>query len=108
MVEEDKDVLASVLDDQSGREGSKRWFDELSENQLAKIKEIILRYLSPNEQQIYHLKEEEGLSCNKISQRLSQGKSRKLSVAAVQKMRQRYREKIIEALEIEKYNKSGK
>jgi RNA polymerase sigma-70 factor (ECF subfamily) len=105
MVEEDKDVLASVLDDQSGREGSKRWFDELSENQMAKVKEIVLRYLDKDDQLLFQLKDENGLSYKEIKQKpLFKG----VSIATLKKRRQYLKEKIIEALEIEKYNKSGK
>jgi len=91
-VEEDKDILAI----------SPVWFEHLPENRLVKLKEIVLRYLTGEEQQLYHLKEEEGLSYEEIS-RIPPFKG--VKIATLKKRRQYYKDKIIEALEIEKYNK---
>jgi len=91
-VEEDKDMLAI----------SPAWFDNLSESQLAKLKEIVLRYLTAEEQQLYHLKEEEGLSYEEISQIPP---FTGVKVATLWKWRQRYKDKIIEMLDMEKHEK---
>jgi len=104
VVEEDKDMLAILSDNQSDRESSKRWFDELSENQMAKVKEIVLRYLDKDDQLLFQLKDEDGLSYKEIRQKAP---FKGVKIATLKKRRQYLKEKIIEALEIEKYNKSG-
>jgi RNA polymerase sigma-70 factor (ECF subfamily) len=91
-VEEDKDMLAI----------SPAWFDNLSESQLAKLKEIVLRYLTAEEQQLYHLKEEEGLSYEEISQIPP---FNEVKITTLWKWRQRYKDKIIEMLDMEKHEK---
>jgi len=104
-VEEDKDMLVILPDSQTGPGGSAAWFEDLSESQLAKVREIVLRYLTAEEQQLYHLKEEEGLSYEEISQIPP---FNGVKIATLKKRRQYYKDKIIEALEMEKYDKSGK
>lgn len=105
VVEEDKDMLAILSDNQSDQSSSKRWFDDLSENQLDKLKEIVLRYLDKEDQLLFQLKDEEGLSYEEIKQKAP---FKGVKIATLKKRRQYLKEKIIEALEIEKYNKSGK
>jgi RNA polymerase sigma-70 factor (ECF subfamily) len=99
-VEEDKDVLASILDDQSEEGNRGSWVDDLSESQIAKVKEIVLRYLDKEDQKLYELKEEKGFSCKSISQ---MAPFKGMRVATLQKRCQRYINKIIEALAMEKY-----
>jgi len=89
MVEEDKDMLAI----------SPAWFEHLSESRLAKVKEIVLRYLTKEEQQLYQLKDEKGLSYKEISKKLG------VEIATLKKRRQYYKDKIREALALEKYEK---
>lgn len=99
-VEEDKDILAILSGPApTGASGRETWFEGLSESRLAQLKEIVLRYLSQEEQQLYHLKKEEGLSYEAIS-RLPPFKG--VKVATLKKRRQRYKDKIIEVLEMEK------
>lgn len=97
-VEQDKDILTIFR-------GRTTWFEDLSESRLARIREIVLQYLTEEEQQLYHLKEEEGLSYEAISQ---MPPFKGVSEATLMKRRQRYKDKIIAALEMEKYEKGDK
>lgn len=97
-VEEDKDILTIFR-------GRETWFEDLSESRLARLKEIVLQYLTKEEQQLYHLKEEKGLSYKAISQ---MPPFKGVKIATLKKRRQYYKDKIIAALEMEKHEKGDK
>ena len=94
-VEEDKDSLAV----------SAAWFESLSESKLLKLKEIVLRYLTKKDQELFRLKEVEGISYKEICA-LPEFKG--VEANKLMKRRERYIARIIEAMEIEKYEKPGK
>lgn len=92
-VDEDKDdLLASA---------QTNWFDDCSAARLQKLKEMIFKYLNVEEQLLYHFKEELRLSYEEIRQ-LEPFKGK--SIASLKMRRMRYIDKLIDALEMEKYN----
>jgi len=92
-VDEDRDdLLASA---------QANWVDDCTSARLQKLKEMVLKYLTKEEQALYHLKEELGWSYEQIAQQeIFKGKT----VASLKMHRMRYMEKLIDALEIEKYD----
>jgi RNA polymerase sigma factor (sigma-70 family) len=94
-VEEDKDEFLIISQPLSG-------FENLSESKLLKIRDIVRQYFDDDEKILYEFKEERGFSYEQIHR---QRKFRRVSIPALKKRRERYLEKIIEILEIEKYNK---
>jgi RNA polymerase sigma-70 factor (ECF subfamily) len=87
-VAEDKDDLVVPT--------QRHWLDDLPEAKLHKLREIVLKYLTKPEQELYRLKDEEGLSYEAIS-RLPAFKG--VKVTTLKKRRQRYKDKIIEVFE---------
>ena len=103
-VAEDKDIWAILGSRTSLSAGQVGRSETLSTDRLAQLKALVLQYLSTDEQRLYHLKEEKGLSCEAISQ-IPPFKG--VSVATLQKRCQRYKEKLIVRLLESRSRKDG-
>jgi RNA polymerase sigma factor (sigma-70 family) len=96
--------LASVDEDRDDLLASAQanWFEDCSTSRFQKLKELILKYLTIEEQALYYLKEEKGLSYEQIAQQ-EPFKSQGFSPDTLMKRRQRYIKRLIDGLEMEKY-----
>ncbi|MEW6027580.1 MAG: sigma-70 family RNA polymerase sigma factor [Planctomycetota bacterium] len=93
-VDEDRDDLLAAADT--------AWFEDCSSARLQKLREMVLKYLNPEEQLLYRLKEEQRLSYEQIAQR-EPFKSRGLKPSALKVRRMRYIQKLVDGLEMESY-----
>jgi RNA polymerase sigma-70 factor (ECF subfamily) len=96
--------LSSVDEDRDDLLASAQisWFDDCSESRLQKLKAIVLKYLTPDEQILYYYREEKHLSYEEIAL-MEPFKSQGANAATLRKRRQYYIDKLIDALEMEKY-----
>lgn len=87
--------LASVEEDKDDYLVERDWSEDLPDIRLEILNDAVMRYLSDGERQLYHLKDELGLSYEQISQ---QEPFKGVRIDTLKKRRQYYKDKLIKAL----------